>query len=76
MVEIYAVLAPNGTPPAVVEKLADAFRKAMLTPNFKNFVRNAYLYVENPLTGEELRDYLQKEYVKAGEIIRRAKLSK
>jgi tripartite-type tricarboxylate transporter receptor subunit TctC len=72
MREMYAVVAPKGTPPVVINKFIDAFGKAMQTPAFKTYGRNTYLLVESPLAGEKLKAYIDAEYANSGEIIRKA----
>ena len=74
--EIYLFSTPKGTSPAVVKKLEGTFRKAMETPEFRNLVRDSNLYVPNPLSSETLKGYIEKEYTKNGEIIRKAILGK
>ncbi len=74
--EIYLISAPKGTPPAVVKKLEQAFRKGMETPEFIASADNFHLRVENPLSGQPLKEYLEAYYVKLREIIQNAKLNK
>ena len=74
--EAYLISAPKGTPPPVVKKLEEAFRKAIETPDFRAFVKGSNLYVENPMSGQRLKEFVEKEYVKNGEIIRKAKIGK
>jgi len=73
---MYLMNAPNGTPPDVVKKLTGAFRKAMQAPEFIKVTKNFYAYVEDPLSGQELKDYIKKEYDRTGEIIRKTKIKK
>jgi tripartite-type tricarboxylate transporter receptor subunit TctC len=76
LIELYLILAPKGTPLTVVKKLEEAFRRAMETPEFINITGKLYLYVKTPLAGEKLKEFIEKEYAKNGEIIRKAKLGK
>jgi tripartite-type tricarboxylate transporter receptor subunit TctC len=76
LVEIYLMVAPKGTPPAVVKKLEGAFRKAMDTPAFRTTAQSFYNYVENPLSGQELKKYIEDGYARNGDIIRKARLAK
>ena len=75
-IEAYLISAPKGTPPSVVKKLEEAFRKAIGTPDFRTFVKDSNLYVEDPMSGQKLKDFIEKEYTKNGEIIRKAKIGK
>jgi tripartite-type tricarboxylate transporter receptor subunit TctC len=76
LIEMYLIVAPKGTPPAVLKRLEEGFRKAMETPEFRTLAENLYCYAENPIAGQNLKEYIEKEYAKNGEIIRRAKLGK
>lgn len=76
IVEKYMIVAPKGTPSVVVKKLEDAFRKAMETTEFRNTAENLKTYAANPLSGQELKKYIENEYAKIGEIIQKSKLSK
>jgi tripartite-type tricarboxylate transporter receptor subunit TctC len=76
MTEVYAVVAPKGAPTAVISKLEDAFRKAMQTPAFKDYSRNSYLYTDAPLGGQKLKEFIDAEYAKSGDIIRKAGIAK
>jgi tripartite-type tricarboxylate transporter receptor subunit TctC len=75
-VEMYMISGPKGMSPAVIKKLEEAFKKAMETSEFRNLVGNFYLSVKDPLTGERIKEAVQKEYTRNGEIIRRAKLGR
>lgn len=74
--EMYLILGPKGMPPSVVGKLENAFRTAIKTPAFKDFVSKFYMYEENPISGQELKDWVEREYIKAGEIVREAGIGK
>jgi len=76
LIEIYLITAPKGTPTAVVKTLEGAFRKAMETPEFRALAENLYMYVEDPLSGQKLKEFIEDQYAKNGEIIRKAKLGK
>ena len=76
IVEIYLIVAPKGTAPPVVKKLEGAFRKAMDAPIFRTTAQGFYNYVENPLSGQELKKYIEDGYARNGDIIRKAKLAK
>jgi tripartite-type tricarboxylate transporter receptor subunit TctC len=74
--ESYIIAAPKGTPPAVVEKLEGTFRKIMKTEEYRNVADNFRIYLENPLSPQNLKDAIEKEYVKIGEVIRKTNLGK
>lgn len=63
---IYLISAPKGTPTGVVKTLEGTFFKAMETQEFRNTFKNLHSYVENPLSGQDLREYLQRQYLKIG----------
>jgi tripartite-type tricarboxylate transporter receptor subunit TctC len=74
--EFYIIAAPKGTPSAVVEKLEGTFRKIMKTQEYRNLAENFQIYLEEPLSPQDLKDAIEKEYVKIGGIIRKANLGK
>jgi tripartite-type tricarboxylate transporter receptor subunit TctC len=76
LIEMYLILGPKGMAPPVVKKLENAFREAMKTQAFKDFVNKFNLYEENPLSGDALKEWVKGEYVKSGEIIKRANIGK
>jgi len=76
LMEVYMLAAPKGTPPAIVEKLTDAFLKAAKVPEYRTKVKALYSYPENPLYGDKLREFIAYEYARSGEIIRGANLGK
>ena len=76
LLEMYIIVAPKGTPPAVMKKVEGAFRKGMETSAFRTTAENFYSYAENPSSGQELKEYIERMHAKNGEIIRKAKLGK
>ena len=74
--EIYLISAPKGTPSAIVKKLEGAFQTAMETPGFRTLVKDSNLYVGNPLSGQKLKEWIEKQYAKIGEIVRKAGVGK
>jgi len=74
--EAYLISAPKGTPAPVLKKVEEAFRKAIDTPDFRAFLKGSNLYVDNPMSSQELKAFIEKEYFKNGEIIRKAKMDK
>jgi tripartite-type tricarboxylate transporter receptor subunit TctC len=57
-----------------VKKLEEAFRKGMETPEFITSADNFHLRAEHVLSGQPLKDHIEKHYATLGEIIRTAKL--
>jgi tripartite-type tricarboxylate transporter receptor subunit TctC len=72
--DVYVIAAPKGIPPAVLKRLEDTFRKAMKTQEFRSAAENFFMYVENPLSGQDLKDVLKKQYERNGAIIRKGKI--
>jgi tripartite-type tricarboxylate transporter receptor subunit TctC len=76
VVDMYVIVAPKGTPSAVVKRLEEVFRKAMDTTAFKNMAENFQMYVENPLAGQRLKESIERQYNNNKEIMRKARVSK
>ena len=74
--EVFLIAAPKGTPPAIVEKLIDAFRKAAETSEYRTKTKALYTYPDRPLYGDQLKEFIEQDYARSGEIIRGAKLGK
>jgi tripartite-type tricarboxylate transporter receptor subunit TctC len=70
---MYVMLAPKGTPPAVVKKLEEAFRKAMDTPEYRKVTKNFHNYVEDPLSGQKLKEEIEEQYNRNRGIIQKLK---
>jgi len=66
----FAVLVPGGTPPAIVGKLSADIEQVVADPEFKNAlaVRGFEAQASTP---EELADFLDKDYVKFRDLIRK-----
>lgn len=54
----YVVCGPKNMEPSVVKRLEDAFRKAILTPEFIKMAKELIIYTKKPLFGLELREGL------------------
>jgi tripartite-type tricarboxylate transporter receptor subunit TctC len=66
------IFGPKGLPLPIVKKLEDAFSKASQSPAFKKWALDNEVYpLKKFITGQELRDYLEAEYKKTGELYRR-----
>ena len=76
LTEIFLMAAPKGTPPAIVGKLEEAFRKAWETAEYRTKTKALYTYPDNPLYGDRLKAFIEQEHARSGEIIRGAKLGK
>jgi tripartite-type tricarboxylate transporter receptor subunit TctC len=72
--EVFFLATPKGTPPAIARKLEDAFRKAWESPEYKTKTKVLYSYPDNPLYGDKLKNFIEQEYKRNGEIIKGAKL--
>jgi len=67
--DLYLVLAPKGTPPEMVKKLEGAFKKAMGMPAFKSAAEKFDSFEENPLSGQSLRERIEKLALQGKEIV-------
>jgi tripartite-type tricarboxylate transporter receptor subunit TctC len=76
LIEMYLINGPKGLPQSIIQKIEGAFREAMKTQAFKDFVSKVYLYEENPISGKALKGWVEKEYIKGGELIEKAKIGK
>lgn len=52
----YVISGPKNMDKGIVKKLADAFRKAMATPEFIRVAKELEIYSPKTLSGDELRD--------------------
>ena len=71
----FLLIAPKGTPPAVVKYLHDAAKAAIDDPSFVEFTKKRVINVDYR-PGEQLRTDLWKEYKSHTEILTRAGLLK
>ena len=66
------IFAPKGTPPQAIRRLEDAFVKAANSESFRKWGNeNQTFPLAKPLTGKELKDYLDAENKKMGGLIDR-----
>jgi tripartite-type tricarboxylate transporter receptor subunit TctC len=56
------LVAPAGTPSAVVEKIASDVRKILMAPDFRSTQIDAYSYVAVGSTPVEYRDFLARDF--------------
>jgi len=54
----YLISGPKNIDNSIVNKLADAFGKAMMTPEFIKLAKDLEIYTKAPLFGQKLRDAL------------------
>lgn len=70
---LFTISAPKGTPPAIVKKLDESFRKGMDDPEFIKTMKT----LEVPISyrnSEEMKKYLQDNYAKIGKMIAEFKI--
>ena len=72
----YAIYGPKNMETSIVNKLADAFGKAMMTPEFKKVADQLEIYTKKPLFGQELTKAFSKHYKDNGELYRKVGLIK
>lgn len=72
----YAIYGPKNMETSVVNKLADAFGKAMMTPEFKRVANELEIYTKKPLFGQELTRAFIKHYKDNAELYRKVGLIK
>ncbi|MEI9477421.1 MAG: tripartite tricarboxylate transporter substrate binding protein [Deltaproteobacteria bacterium] len=54
----YIISGPKNLENSIVNKLADAFGKAMMTPEFTKLAKDLEIYTKTPLFGQKLREAL------------------
>ena len=64
----YGYVAPAGTPPAIVSKLADAITRAVREPGFQNRYK-PLSFVEDIKTGEALTSFINNEAARLKEVV-------
>jgi tripartite-type tricarboxylate transporter receptor subunit TctC len=67
--------APKGTPPSIIKKLNEPFRKDMDDPEFIQTMEKLEIEV-GYRNSEYLKKYLEEAYVRLGKMIRELKLPK
>jgi putative tricarboxylic transport membrane protein len=72
---VFMFAAPKGTPPAIINKLDEAFRRAMDDPEFIQAMDKLEIVV-GYRNSEDLKKYLDDAYVRLGKMIRELKLPK
>jgi tripartite-type tricarboxylate transporter receptor subunit TctC len=70
----FAVLAPSGTPPAIIRKLHDGIAKAVADPDYRQQLRTrGFEAVSN--TSEDMAAFLQKDYLRSKALIEKLGIS-
>ena len=72
---VFMFAAPKGTPPSIVKKLDEAFRKGMEDPEFIQTMEKLEIVVSYR-NSEDTKKYLEDAYVRLGRMIRELKLPK
>jgi len=72
---VFMFAAPKGTPPSIVKKLDEAFRKGMDDPEFIQAMGKLEIEV-GYRNSEDLKKYLEEAYIRLGKMIRELKLPK
>lgn len=67
----YVITGPKNIEKPVVKKLADAFMKAMETPEFIKLAKDLEIYTRNPLWGDELREGIIRRDKKNAELFKK-----
>jgi tripartite-type tricarboxylate transporter receptor subunit TctC len=67
----FGLVAPAGTPPAVVAKLEDALAKVLEMPDVRKRLTDMGAVVK-PLKGKEFGDYISSEITKWADIVAKA----
>jgi tripartite-type tricarboxylate transporter receptor subunit TctC len=71
----FSILAPKGTPPSIVRKLEDAFRKGMDNSEFIRYVEKVGMEVSYR-NSEDTKKFLEEAYVRAGKMVKELKIPK
>ncbi len=64
-------------PETIVKKLADAFDMGRKSPEFQKYAQENYFFQDNmPMTGQVLKDYLNKGYKEIGDLVQKLGIQK
>jgi len=69
----YAMLAPRGTPPAIISRLHEEFRKVLADPAYRDFLVKSGIEPEGG-SPEELARYIRSELVKWARVVKEANI--
>lgn len=65
---MFFVVAPKGTPPSIIKKLEDVFRKAMGDPEFIQVLAK-FDAEDSYRNSEDAKRFLEESYVRFGKLI-------
>ena len=71
----HIIIGPKNMEKAMVTKLADAFKKAMESPNFIKINQDLEMWERNPLFGDDLKELIFRRYKQNGEIVKKLGLT-
>ncbi len=67
----HIIIGPKNMEKAMVNRLAEAFKKAMEAPNFIKVNQELEMWEKNPLFGDDLKDLIFRRYKQNGEIVKK-----
>jgi tripartite-type tricarboxylate transporter receptor subunit TctC len=67
----HGIMAPAGTPPAIVERLNAAFVKALANPDVRKRINDTFIEV-TPTSAAEFGKVLEEDFTKYSRIVREA----
>jgi tripartite-type tricarboxylate transporter receptor subunit TctC len=71
------IAAKKGVPGPIVEKLANVFNQARMSPGYQKYVTERYIFQDGmPLVGEKLQNHLNEGYKEVGELIQKLGIEK
>jgi len=59
---LYILYGPKGMDKSIADKLIDAFKNAMNTPEYKKFAEDLEIYASKPVFGKDLKQLLVQRY--------------
>jgi tripartite-type tricarboxylate transporter receptor subunit TctC len=68
------IAAPKGTPVQLIDRLEKILRKIVTSEDYRNMADKFLVYTENPLSGKDLKDFIEKGYVINGQMIKKLNL--
>ncbi len=71
------ISGPKGLPEPIVKKLANAFDAGRKTPVFQKYAKERYIFQDRmPMTGQVLKDHLNKGFKEIGDLIVKLEIKK
>jgi len=68
---------PKGLPEPIVKKLVTVFDTARKSAGFQKYAKETYIFQDKmPMTGEALRNHLNRGYKETGELIEKLGIQK